>query len=285
MFLLDIIYRSVAEFIGFFPVNKNAAIATIVMFSIIGGFVPIIYALLFFCKYIEKSWTTAAAWISQLVLPGLYYYGKNINGILLHYGTHLGCDEACQSTNQFVALFCLLLTILFLTYLIPKLHKKKSTKVHRHYFFGVILIFVNANAIYATISLIPVDIQCTIYAVALSSIFLLIVTIVGWFKILSEFRIDDDSSDDDCDTFDHPSFSDCILTCFTKLGLFPALLFYLLCDNQLPLEYISCNTTFEGSTEFESGGADHIVRFVGMIITDVVVFLVLYYLFWRHRKG
>ena len=298
IFLLDIIYRSVAEIIGLFPVNRNTAIATIVMFSIIGGIVLVPYAILVFCKYIERSCTTAVAWIGQIVLAGLYYYGKNINGIFLQYGTHLGCDEACQRTNRFVALFCLLLAILFFTHVIPELHKKKSTNVipelhkkkstedhHTYwcYFFGVILIFVSANAIYATISLIPVDIQCTIYAVTLSSIFLCIITFVGWFKIWSGGWNDDDSHDDD--SCDCPTCSEGIFICFTYLGLLVALPFYLLGDNQLPLVYIRCNTTFEGSTELESGGtADHIVRIFGMLVTVVVVFLV-FVLFWRDRKN
>ena len=258
------------------------------MTPLLGGLTVVPFAILVFCKYIEKSCTTAAAWFSQLVLAGVYYYGKNINGILLHYGTHLDCDEACLRENQLVALFCLLLAILFLTYVIPELHKyieKKSTNVHHtywHYFFGVILIFVSANAIFATISLIPVDIQCTKLALVLSFIFLCIVTLIGWFKIWSEYCTDDDSADDDSN--DHPTGSGGIFNYFTYIGLLLALPSYLLGDNQLPLVYFSCNQTFEGSTEVESGGTvDHIVRLVGMIVTVVVVFLVLF-LFWRHRK-
>ena len=294
IFLLDIIYRSLTEIIGFFPVNRNTAIATIVIFSITGGIVIIPSSALLVFKYIEKSCIATIAWIIQLVLAGLYFYGKNINGIMIQYGKDLGCDEACQRTNQFVALFCLVLAIVLLTYLIPELHKyieKNSNEVHHthwHYFFGVILIFVNANAIYATISLIPVNIQCTKHAAALSSIFLGIVTFYGWIRIWMEFWTDDDSTDDD--SFDHPCFSDCIFNCFTYFSMLVALPFYLLCDNQLPLEYTSCNillssnATFEGSIELESiSTANHIVRLVGMLFTGVVVLLALF-LFWRNHR-
>ncbi len=58
---------------------------------------------------------------------------------------------------------------------------------------------------------------------------------------------------------------------------------YLLGNNQLPLVYISCNSTGEVVTD-NGGTIDHIVRLACMGITGMIVLLALF-LFWRNRKN
>ena len=289
IFLLDIIFSILSDVIGLFKTTKESAIAIIVLFSISGALIILPLSMLVL-KYLEKSAAGYIAWIFQIILAIAYYYGKNINGIMIRYGMLLGCNESCQRANQFIALTSLLFAILFLTYVIPTLHtiiQKKSKKTYHIFesrFFGVITVLVNANAIFATISLIPANIQCTIYAVVLGSIFLFIITVVAITKICVNYTTDEDNSNDDDD--------DNRISCFSCSDILPIISYllllmvppvYLLGNNQLPLVYISCNSTGEVVTD-NGGTIDHIVRLACMGITGMIVLLALF-LFWRNRKN
>ncbi len=289
IFILDIIFSILSNIIGFFETNRRSAIAIIVLFSVVGFLVLLTVSFLVFC-YSEHTCKESGAWIFQILLAIVYYYGKNINGIMIRYGAFLGCGETCQKTNQYIALTSLMLAILFLTYIIPKVHdiiQKKSKKVNSqprygHFIFGVIAVYVNANAIFATLSLIPADIQCTLYAVILTSLCLGIITVVAVIKIVSDcLSIEDDDYDYDPDSTCCPSCYDCAIL-FGYFSLFALVPFYLLGNNQLPLEYISCNFT-EGVVTDNGRSSDHIARLILMITTGVVV-LCVWCILWKNKK-
>ena len=188
MLVLDIVYGVLHEVISLFPVGRSTAIATVVCFGL-AGFFTVVMAGVFFVLFLEYySHLAVFSWFLHLLLVCMYYYGKNINNILLRYGDELGCDNNCQEVNQDVALFFLTLSVLILTSLIPHLHryiKKKCCDTHHtywHYFYGTVLIFIHVNAIYAAASLALINNQCTKAVLALSTVMLILVTL-GWYNI------------------------------------------------------------------------------------------------------
>ncbi len=290
IFILDIIFSILSNFIGFFETNRRSAIAIIVLFSVVGFLVLLTVSFLVFC-YSEHTCKESWAWMFQILLAIFYYYGKNINGIMIHYGAFLGCGESCQKTNQYIALTLLMLAILFVTYIIPKVHgiiqkssKKNSQPRYGHFIFGVIAVYVNANAIFATLSLIPADIQCTLYAVILTSVCLVVIAIVAVIKIIVDTLTEDDDDDDDEDndsTQILPAWYDFILL-FGYISLLFLVPVYLLGNNQLPLEYMNCNSTQETVTD-NGRSSDHIVRLACMISTGVII-LSVWCFFWKFKK-
>ena len=293
MFLMDIFYRLVAELIGFASPSCPAAIANTVMYSIIGGGVITFY-LAVSCKVSkEKNNLWFVTFLLQVFLLVMYYFGKNAGGIARHYWTYLGCTEDCQRAVHFSALFCQVLAILVLTSVIPELHdafkkkkqkekdqkekkqkekeeeekdqKEKELKEMKHsVFFQIIWIFVASNAMYSVLSIIPAATVCTVYALALSCVCLAIITIVGW--ILTWMALDDS---------DIQNSGKCSC-CISLLIFFLPLPLYLFSDNQLPLEYISCqgrNVTNEYIQFSGEGGSivDHVFRLVGTLLTFILV--------------
>ena len=121
IFLLDVIYGALLAIIALIPTSRQTAIATIVTMCVFGAIIilPSIFVLIF----LENSVIAVIAWIIQLLLAGIYLYGKYITGIMQRYGSELGCDESCQRTNQFIAMFCIVLTILLFSYIIPELYR------------------------------------------------------------------------------------------------------------------------------------------------------------------
>ena len=291
IFLLDIIYGALLAIIALIPTSRQTAIATIVTMCVLGAIVilPSIFVLIF----LEKSVIAVIAWIIQLLLAGIYLYGKYITGIMQRYGSELGCDESCQRTNQFIAMFCIVLTILLFSYIIPELYgiiKKASTTKHHtfwYYFFGVIVIFVHANAIYSTISIIHIRIPCTVHTLILSLVLLIVISVIGWFSI---WRSEDLWTDYDVDTANSSDFEKKFFY-VTYVALALILPFYLLCNNRLPLGYVDCHLTNSSRNAASENGsemddvsqADHIVRLIGMIATALVVLFVLLS-FWKYSK-
>ena len=304
MFLMDIVYRLVAEIIGFFPPSKSAAIANTVVYSIIGGGVITFYLAVSCTVSKEKNSLWFVTFLLQVFLLVMYYFGKNAGGIARHYWTYLGCTEDCQRAVHFSALFCQVLAILVLTSVIPELHdafkkkkqkekdqkekeeeekdqkekeeeekdqkekelkKEQELKEKKHsVFFQIIWIFVASNAMYSVLSIIPAATVCTAYAVALSCVCLAIITIVGW--ILTCIALDDS---------DVQNIGE-YCCCIPLLIFFLPLPLYLFSDNQLPLEYISCpgrNITNEYIQFSGEGGSivDHVVRLVGTFLTLILV--------------
>ena len=203
----------------------------------------------------------------------MYYFGKNAAGIARHYWTYLAidCIEDCQRRVQFYALGCQVLAILLLTSVIPTLHNAFKNKEQKESeFFHFIWIFVLCNAMYSILSIIPSNTLCTVYALVLSCICLAIITFVGWVLTWIAFINLDEEYDDKCSCI-----SKYCMYILIFLIFFLPLPLYLLSDNQLPLEYISCqgrNIT-DDYTEFNGGGSmgDHVTRLVGTGLTIILV--------------
>ena len=209
----------------------------------------------------------------------MYYFGKNAGGIARHYWTYLGCTEDCQRQVQFFALGCQVLAILLLTSAIPVLHDAFKNKERKEsVFFHYIWIFVLCNAMYSVLSIIPSNTFCTVYALVLSCVCLAIITIVGGVLTWIAFVNSDEEYDDKCSCI-----PDSCKLITVYLIIFLSLPLYLLSDNQLPLEFISCqgrNVTDEYTEFIEEGGSmgDHVVRLVG----TGLIFILVPVLVWFH---
>jgi len=274
MFTQDILFRLILEIIGFSSPSKDAAIAALVMFGMIGAIVILLSIGISICSCVlKRSLAAGLAWILQIVITLLYFYGKNMNAIMLRYGIFIGCHENCQRINHYFTLSSLVLAILFLTYAIPELHNMMPNSKNDHqrwlYLLRVIFIFVNANAIYSTLSIVPPDISCSTYAVVLSTVCLILISIVGGIKIILF-------------SLNHSYLSSIFYSLIHNVVIHViwclALPIYLLSDNQLPLEYISChqpNSTNDYTKLVGGTVIDHVIRFVGTFITGVALIVTL----------
>ena len=157
---MDVIYNISKEAIAIFAVsNKSAAIATVAVFGALSSFT--LFSSLVVLIASEKTFISCCTWLLQVVIVEIYFYGTNMNIIIERFGKELECVEKCAIHNQIAAIGCLGCTLLLL-YSIPLLHdyiKKSSRFKHYslwHYFYGVILVLVHINTVYAAVlSTIP----------------------------------------------------------------------------------------------------------------------------------
>ena len=294
IFLRDISQRIILECIGFLTATTNVAAAAIALFAIIGGlFLAIaIVVSIISCKQ-TRSFKVGMAWFLQIVVTLLYFFGKNTYAIMLHYGSYVRCYEDCQRVIHYAALSCLALAIVFLTHAFPDLNdemqkKSDTSKVTQrqhfwHYFLDTVFVFVSANAIYGTLSIIPPDMSCSSYAAALSTVCLVIIVAVGCIKIYMNKRKFDNKKIEwlqSCGTY-------CIFYFCWSL----ALLLYLVSDNRLPLELISCHklNSTDQYTDFVGGTTiDRILRLIGTIFAGALLVLpfgLMFFKKWHTRRS
>ena len=146
-----------------------------------------------------------------------------------------------------------------------KKKEQEKKEQEKSVFFHIIWIFMTSNAIYSVLSIIPgtTVTVCTVYALALSCVGLAIITIVGWLLSCLDLLDSDEEYDG---KFDSCIPDSCMLIIVISI-IFLSLPLYLLSDNQLPLEYISCqgrNITDEYTEFIGEGGSvgDHLTCLV-----------------------
>ena len=212
--------------------GKGVAIGTLVYFLVLCLSI-IFLPLVFICMKGMKC--CCDAFVLQLVVAALYFFGDNFGYVLPQYADALNCSDVCQRGVE-VTRQAALGTAIIIIHSIPVLdrdatygNKYEEEYKSLHYTLNVIAVLIKIDMIYSIVTaVVQSDADCSTTNEALTYSFFVIATVIGWISIIIQSIVGKDVL-----------HKDVKIGCTTVFGIILLLIslpMFLLSDNRQPLD-------------------------------------------------